>query len=180
MPQLEGLFGAGAFDERNADARFSVFLQSGAPLAAELSSAWASLRAEQPGVLDGPLATPAAALGLNVARGELYPSFQNALTVAREEHAYREVDTRFRALPARTQSRLAWLSKDAFSRALVVSSPPPAYRDARGRCDFLGVLVAEGEQLAALAFPSGGSLRQVTHYCAEKRQRLHYRALTVD
>ena len=39
MPQLEGLFGAGAFDERNADARFSVFLQSGAPLAAELSSA---------------------------------------------------------------------------------------------------------------------------------------------
>ena len=90
MPQLEGLFGAGAFDERNADARFSVFLQSGAPLAAKLSSAWASLRAEQPGVFDGPHATPAAALGLNVARGDLYPVFQHALTVAREEHAHRE------------------------------------------------------------------------------------------
>ena len=89
-------------------------------------------------------------------------------------------ETRFRALPARTQSRLESLSKDAFSRALVVSFPTPACRDARGRCDFLDVLVAEGEQLAALAFPSGGSLRQVTHYCADKRQRLHCHALTVD
>jgi hypothetical protein len=126
MPQLEGLFGAGAFDACNLETRFSVFLQSGAPLASELDAAWASLRAEQPGVLDGPLAAPAAALGLNVARGELYQTFQHALTVAREEHAYRDVDARFRALPARTQSRLAWLSKDAFSRALVVSFPTPA------------------------------------------------------
>ena len=52
-----------------------MFLQSGAPLTAELSSAWASLRAEQPGMPNEPLATPAAALGLNVAGGELYPSF---------------------------------------------------------------------------------------------------------
>ena len=105
-----------------------MFLQSGAPLAAELDAAWASLCAEQPGVLDGPLAAPAAALGLDVARGELYPPFQLALTVAREEHAYRGVDARFRALPARAQSRLAWLSKDAFSRVLVVSFPTPACR----------------------------------------------------
>ena len=75
----------------------------------------ALLRAEMPDVLNGPLVAPAAALGLDVARGELYLTFQHALTVAREENAYREVDTRFRALPARTQSRLAWLSNDAFS-----------------------------------------------------------------
>ena len=75
------------------------------PLAAKLSSAWASLRAEQPGVLDGPLAAPAAALGLNVARGEFYSPFQHALTVAREEQAYREVDTRFQARCRRAHSR---------------------------------------------------------------------------
>ena len=128
LPQLASVLGAGSFNEGHEQQRFATFLQSGAPLARAMGECWAQLQAEQPGAVDGPLAAPPAAIGFDAAKGTLIAKFQHALTVVREDHAYSDVDTRHRALPPRDQRRLAWLSNDPISSALVTSIPTLACR----------------------------------------------------
>jgi hypothetical protein len=145
-PSLEGILGAGSFDQGNEKHRFAALAGSGSRLGAAFVSSWGALRAEAVAAtltlqrdLEGPLAASVEAAG--TLDGEVIRKMQGALTEQREtlRRDIFDQDVR-RLLPLTDPRRISWECADRFSTQFI--SAPPLHGLEINNADWQEILAA--------------------------------------
>ena len=125
-PALEGILGAGSFDEANTATRFATLGASNERLGKELRQSWTTMQLETNGTTSQPddfLSAPFAAAGAKPTDGKVERKLQKALTREREEVEEEHLSSLLAALPHPDARRTAWYSVDEYSSQILTGTP---------------------------------------------------------